>query len=268
MTDRAGSDVTATASGARGEVPPRGDMPRFRAGPAGVGAVSPASRDADQRPVWRRLLSTVGTYFFFKCFGTLGFTFIFFSAYIYLLKNPVFPVTEMPVIWIDRVVPFEALALPIYFSLWLYLSLPPMLMLSRREIVEYGGWIGSLCVFALAIFCFWPTAVPPANIDWGRYPGMGFLKGVDAAGNACPSLHVATAVFSAFWLHWRLPVVGLGRYARLLNAGWCVAIAYSTLATRQHVAVDTIAGAALGVAFALCSNRGLAVLSRTRIRPR
>ena len=68
---------------------------------------------------------------------------------------------------------------------------------------------------------------------------------------------MATAVFSAFWLHWLLPTVGLGRGARLFSVLWCVAIAYSTMATKQHVAVDVIAGAALGVA--------LAWLSRTKM---
>ncbi|MFH1603701.1 MAG: phosphatase PAP2 family protein [Pseudomonadota bacterium] len=196
-------------------------------------------------------------HFWLKCFGTMGFMLIFFSAYIYLLKNPVAQVAIMPVTVVDRLVDFEPLALPIYLSLWVYVSLPPMLMPTRREIFEYGKWIGSLCLVALGIFYFWPSAVPPANIDWARYPGMAFLKGVDAAGNACPSLHVATAVFSALWLHWRLPSAGLGRGARLLSACWCVAIAYSAMATKQHVWVDVIAGAALGVVFARCSREPL-----------
>ena len=206
---------------------------------------------------WRRILSTIAAHFWLKSFGTTGFTLIFFSAYIYLLKNPAAEVTVMPVTLVDRLVVFEPLALPFYLSLWLYVSLPPMLMLTRGEIFEYGRWIGSLCLVALVIFYFWPSAVPPANIDWARYPGVAFLKGVDAAGNACPSLHVATAVFSAFWLHWRVPVVGLGRGARLLSACWCVAIAYSAMATKQHVWVDVIAGAALGVVFAWFSREPL-----------
>ena len=192
------------------------------------------------------MLSTVMTHFWFKCFGTMGFILAFFLAYIYLLKNPAFPVAIMPVMEVDRLVGFEPLALPAYLSLWTYVSLPPMLMLTRREVIEYGGWIGSLCLVALAIFYFWPSAVPPANIDWAKYPGVGFLKGVDAAGNACPSLHVATAVFSAFWLHWRLSSVGLGSGSRLFSACWCVAIVYSTMATKQHVAVDVVTGVALG----------------------
>ncbi len=186
----------------------------------------------------------------------MGFTLIFFSAYIYLLKYPAAQAVTMPITEVDRLVSFEPLALPIYLSLWIYVSLPPMLMLTRREIIEYGGWIGGLCLVALGIFYFWPSAVPPANIDWAKYPGVAFLKGVDAAGNACPSLHVATAVFSAFWLHRQLLSAGFGRSSRILNACWCLAIAYSTMATKQHVAVDVVAGGALGTIVAWYSKSG------------
>jgi membrane-associated phospholipid phosphatase len=94
-------------------------------------------------------------------------------------------------------------------------------------------------------------------VRWELYPGMAFLKGVDAAGNACPSLHVATAVYSAFRLNWLLPTLGFRRSACWINALWCVAIAYSTVATRQHVVIDVIAGAALGAVFALLSRKQL-----------
>lgn len=210
-----------------------------------------------------RLLALIGAQFWFKCFGTIGFTAIFFGAYIYLLKNPSAQVTTMPVTMIDRLVTFEPQALIIYLSLWVYVSLPPILMPTRREVVEYGIWIGSVCLIALTIFYFWPSAVPPANIDWAVYPGMAFLKGVDAAGNACPSLHVATAVFAAYWLHWLLPAAGGGRRVRMANSLWCIAIAYSTLATRQHVAVDVIAGGALGLALAWLSRPMRLIARRT-----
>lgn len=191
--------------------------------------------------------------FWFKLFGTCGFTLIFFSAYIYLLKNPASQVMIMPLTPLDELVTFDPLALPVYLSLWIYVSLPPMLMRERREIVEYGMWIGGVCLVALAIFYLWPTAVPAANIDWAAYPGVAFLKGVDAAGNACPSLHVATVVFSSFWLQWLLPRVGLGRASRLISACWCAGVVYSTMATKQHVALDVVAGAALGSLFAWMS---------------
>ncbi|WP_228273742.1 phosphatase PAP2 family protein [Rhodocyclus tenuis] len=206
----------------------------------------------------------VRTCFWFKCFGTMGFTAVFFGAYIYLLRNPAGEVFTMPVTAIDRLVTFEPGALLIYLSLWVYVSLPPVLMPTRREIIEYGVWIGGLCLIALTIFYFWPNAVPPANIDWAVYPGMAFLKGVDAAGNACPSLHVATAVFSAYWLHWLLPAAGIGRTGNLISTVWCVAIAYSTLATKQHVAVDVFAGTALGLLLAWASRPQRIIARRAR----
>ena len=196
------------------------------------------------------LFPTFMALFWFKCLGTMGFISLFFGAYFYLLKNPASPVTTMPITIADRFIGFEPVALPIYLSLWVYVSLPPMLMRTRRAIIEYGVWIGGLCVFSLVIFYFFPNAVPPSGIDWAKYPSVAFLKDVDAAGNACPSLHVATAVFSGFWLHWLLPKVRLDNGARLMNALWCIAIAYSTLATKQHVAIDVLAGGALGAMFA------------------
>jgi hypothetical protein len=200
--------------------------------------------------------SVLLTHFWFKLLGTSAFTTLFLGAYIFLLKNPAHAVTLMPSTALDRWVGFEPLALWPYLSLWLYVSLPPALMKTRLELVEYGIWIGLVCVAGLAVFYFWPTAVPPSAIDWAQYPGLAFLKGVDAAGNACPSLHVATAVFSCLWLHRLLHRVRGGALARVLNVLWCLAIAYSTLATRQHVALDVVAGTSLGLLGAWYSRRG------------
>ncbi len=77
------------------------------------------------------------------------------------------------------------------------------------------------------------------------------MKSVDAAGNACPSLHVAFAIFTALWLARLLREVMAPLAVRLFNAGWCAAIIYSTLATKQHVAVDVFAGTTLGAGAAL-----------------
>lgn len=198
----------------------------------------------------RHAIDLVLTRFWFKMFGTTVYTFLFFVGYVYLLKHPAFDTVIMPATWLDRMIAFNPAALPLYLSLWVYVSLPPMLMRSRRDIVTYGMRMTALCAVAFFIFYFWPNSVPPAHIDWAQYPGMAFLKGVDAAGNACPSLHVATAVFSGLWLHWRLGDLGGGIGLRAVNALWCIGIAYSTLATRQHVAVDVLAGGMLALLLA------------------
>jgi len=78
---------------------------------------------------------------------------------------------------------------------------------------------------------------------------------MDASGNACPSLHVATAVFSAIWLHHLLRRFGAPPWILIANWVWCSGIVYSALATRQHVAVDVLAGLVLGVLAATLSLR-------------
>ncbi len=171
----------------------------------------------------------------------------FFAGYFYLLKNPIFPVTIMPLTALDAAVGFQPVTLSLYISLWLYVTLPPALQSTRRDLIYYGLAVAALCVAGLICFLFWPTAIPATNIDWENYYGFSILKGVDAAGNACPSLHVATAVFSGVWLNRQLSEIGAPRFVSIGNWLWCVGIVYSTLATKQHVALDMAAGVALGM---------------------
>jgi membrane-associated phospholipid phosphatase len=78
---------------------------------------------------------------------------------------------------------------------------------------------------------------------------------LDAAGNACPSLHVATAVFAAIWLDALLSEMRTGGVVRGANWAWCLGILYSAMATKQHVAIDVFAGAALGMVVAVLAVR-------------
>jgi membrane-associated phospholipid phosphatase len=208
-------------------------------------ALSPA-----RVPALPLLLSRILRHLPFKCLGSLAFALAFFLAYFLLLRHPVFPVATVPRTLADELVPFTPLALPVYASLWLYLSIPPLLMVSRAEVLEYGFWLGALCVAGLSIFLLWPTATPPADIDWSTHPSMAFLKHADTSGNACPSLHVASAVWCAFAFDRMLGQLGGSRGVRIGAIAWCAAIVLSTMATRQHLALDVAAGAALGLLFA------------------
>lgn len=207
---------------------------------------------SSESPAAPRLPTLLAAHLWFKALGTAGFTALFFVAYFYLLKNPSRPVVTVPRIWIDEWIGFSALALPFYLSLWVYVSSPPFFMRTPGAIIDYGVRIGLLCLVGLGVFYFFPNATPPANIDWAQVPGMAFLKGVDAAGNACPSLHVATAIFSCLWLHWRFGALGLSAAWKATNIFWCLAIVYSTIATRQHVAIDVAGGVVLSLVAAWC----------------
>jgi membrane-associated phospholipid phosphatase len=136
-----------------------------------------------------------------------------------------------------------------------YVGVAPGLQRTFVELVVYGLWAAALCATGLLLFYLWPTAVPPLAIDVSGLPGFETLKGVDAAGNACPSMHVAIAMFSAVWIEALLRQARVPAALRVLNVAWFAAIVWSTLAVKQHVVLDVVAGALLGLAFALPSLR-------------
>ena len=175
---------------------------------------------------------------------------VFFAAYFWLLWHPLFPVTTMPLTALDRQVGFQPGALPLYLSLWFYVSLAPALLIDRRELVSYGVAVVGLSVIGLGIFLVWPTTVRWPETDWSQHSALALFKTVDASGNACPSLHVAFAVFTAVWFERLLRQMDAGRPVRVLNWLWCAGILYSTVAIRQHVLLDVLAGTILGSAVA------------------
>lgn len=199
-------------------------------------------REAWSRFAFRWWLKTLGISAYITCFMFVYFT---------LLRHPLFPVTLMPLTALDRAIGFAPWSLFLYATLWFYISLVPGLLWSWNEMREYLLQVTLLSLLGFSIFLLWPTAVPASLLDWSSHPAVAFLKSVDATGNACPSLHVAFAVLSAVWLQRLLRHLQAPAYLHVLNWLWCLAILYSTLATKQHVALDVYAGAATGLAVAL-----------------
>ena len=179
----------------------------------------------------------------------------FFVVYFWILNHPLFPQTTIPRIAIDRLIGFHPGALLLYVSLWVYVTLAPALLASRRELAGYTIAAAVLSLAGFAVFLLWPTTVPLPEPGSSPAPSLSYLKAVDASGNAFPSLHVAFAVFTALWLSRILRGLGAGPFARALNWAWCLGIVYSTVAIRQHVVLDALSGAALGAAIAAAHMR-------------
>ncbi|MDN5864714.1 MAG: phosphatase PAP2 family protein [Gammaproteobacteria bacterium] len=194
----------------------------------------------------------ITTRFWLKTFGIPGFITLFLGAYFLLLYFPLFPVTVMPETALDRWIGFHPWAIVLYFSLWAYVSVPPALCDGLHSLLRYMYGAIGLGLAGMLVFLFWPTATPEFGIDWTRYPSFDFLKSVDLARNAFPSLHAAFAVFSGLWIGRQLREIQAPWMLGGVNVLWCLAILYATIATRQHVTLDTCAGILLGaVAFIL-----------------
>lgn len=170
----------------------------------------------------------------------------FFLGYFLLLKFPLYAVTLMPVTAPDRWIALRPGALWLYVSLWPFVALAPGLLSDRRELLDYYKAMVALSLAGMTVFLLWPTASPRPPIDWQLYPPLGPIIAADDAGNALPSLHAAFAVYTGLWIEWLLRRAAAPAWLRGFNAAWALGILYSTIATRQHVAVDIEAGSALG----------------------
>ena len=199
-----------------------------------------------QQECWYRLLH----HWHLKSIATASFMAAFFYAYFAILNSPLYPVMIMGTTRVDDWIPFWPSAFYMYVSLWVYTSLVPALQPNISRLFIYGFGIGSLCLTGLVLFVFFPTAVPYASADWFNDPALVILRKLDMTGNACPSLHVASAIFTAICLHRQLKSMGCPAWLKVASGVWCACIVYSTLAIKQHVVWDALAGLLLGIILA------------------
>jgi membrane-associated phospholipid phosphatase len=150
----------------------------------------------------------------------------------------------LPATAVDRWVAFRPGTAWIYWSLFPLALVIPARFRRKQEILRYAAGFSAMAVVSCAVFLAWPTAVPrpvaPAS-DWAYH----MVVSTDRPTNACPSLHASMAVFAglAATFLWTGDRFGVRRLAVWV---WALLILYSTLATRQHVLFDLIAGALLG----------------------
>ena len=155
-----------------------------------------------------------------------------------------------PELALDRAIPLVPAWMLIYGSLYVFVIVLPLLVVRDRPLIRRAMQSYLLVMLlSYAVFLLYPTTAPHD----GTVAGEGFapwtlrvLYSIDAPYNCFPSLHVAYAFVAAFAC--RRVHRGVGNTA----LAWAALIGVSTLFTKQHYAVDVIAGAAAGyLAFAL-----------------
>lgn len=178
---------------------------------------------------------------------------MFFVGYFYVQNFPLHPASVMPLTPLDRGIPFQPWALLGYVSLWAYIGAGPALQPSRAAMTRCALWMCGLCLTGLVIFYLWPTRTPALQLPVTDFPGMALLHRIDRASNACPSLHVAAASFTVVRVATILRSVHSSPWLHNLNVLWFLLIVYATLAIKQHVVWDVVAGMLLGLTFAWLS---------------
>jgi len=174
---------------------------------------------------------------------TLALAYAVFSVlYLGAAAMPlVVPITLPPSV-LDAAIP----RLP--WTVWAYLSQFPFLGFVYWQAQGTVAWARNLrgmlvaTVISAVVFVVLPTRIPREAIDADAATTVAFslLYGADPATNCLPSLHVSLALLGAsgFWPE-------RPRLVRVCLA-WAALITISTLTTKQHYAVDILAGIVVG----------------------
>ncbi len=168
-----------------------------------------------------------------------------FSAFYYFLyiipnMNPLKPPRQLPLLLIDRAVPF------LTWTFWVYLSeyiLVVVTMVLLKDWEEFNSWarmnFGALFICG-AFFLFYPTAYPrpiyPEEENALVAFAMNVVANADTSNNCFPSLHVAITASTAWFFR------PYGRKQFVIFALWGFAILASTLTTKQHYLIDILGG--------------------------
>jgi len=170
------------------------------------------------------------------------------GAVLYLATNH-FHLTaphRLPLLWMDRAVPFIPETVWIYNSEWIFL---PLAYVRCRDLLRLNQFFYSylaLQLTCMVVFVAWPTIYPreshplvPAAMGGWTYHAFNSLRQMDMPTNCCPSLHVA-GLYLAILIYRKGP-----RRDFLFFLIWGTLIAISTLTTKQHYVIDVVAGFAV-----------------------
>src|SRR5204863_4023174 len=118
--------------------------------------------------------------------------------------------------------------------------------IARREMLwRYARGVGVMSVICFFVFVLYPVASPRPHAE-SRDAMFGAIVGLDGPLNAFPSLHAGFLVYTLGvpWLLFR----NRARFAAIaLALIWAAGVMYATIATRQHYALDLVAGATIGL---------------------
>jgi membrane-associated phospholipid phosphatase len=171
-----------------------------------------------------------------------------FGAPYYLLQRfPLLTPGRFRLTAIDRRVGFHPWWIWVYESAYLLIPIAPLLSRGRRELRMYARGFLLMTGVAVAFYVLLPIEAPrPADVP--RNGLWGFLLSYDKTINTFPSLHVALVVHSLMFGAWLIGRSWTRANTLAMGAGvvWAALICYSTLATKQHYAVDVPGGILLG----------------------
>lgn len=177
---------------------------------------------------------------------TVALNIVFWSAYFFLSRHAWFRTHLLPMTWLDNWAGYRPYPwVWIYESNFLLVPAIPWLIATREELRRCIAGLILLAAVSFTIFVVFPVASPrPA--DLGTNPFMLFIARADGPFNAFPSLHASTLIYTIALAK----RIFRERLSPAVFAGlilWGALILFGTLATKQHYAIDLLAGGLIGL---------------------
>jgi len=154
--------------------------------------------------------------------------------YFTLQRLDVFPLRALPVTAVDLWIPFQPAWIWAYLSIALLVPIAPLLATRREQLMRYAKGLALLCLPCFAAFLVFPVEGPRPEV-----------AGADALYELLVSWD--SLLFALRVLRDDGSVRGLSAHA-VSGWTWGALILYSTLATKQHWAIDLPAGVLLACA--------------------
>ena len=180
---------------------------------------------------------------------SVGLPIFFCLGYFSLQRFPLNEPTYLSLSALDRAIPFAPEWFYAYQSLYFFLPIAPLFTSSRAQLLRYVRGFVLLCLASFAVFLFFPVAAPRPEGPSGvaMFDTWMHIEGVL---NAFPSLHaglLAHGLLYAREVLWEALEPSLRPAAVAAALVWAGLILYATLATKQHYAVDLVAGTVFAV---------------------
>lgn len=177
--------------------------------------------------------------------------------YFALQRAQWFPSFAPPPLALDAAIAFAPSWVWAYASLFALVPLSALLSTTRAEVAAFARALAWACAPSFACFLFFPSAGPRPP-EAAAASELGWLIAVDTQWNAFPSLHAALTTLCL--LHARRVCGATLPSARraLWDAGslaWGAAIAFGALASKQHWALDLLAGGVVGAVAHFAAHR-------------
>ena len=127
----------------------------------------------------------------------------------------------------------------IYLIAYAYVPVVFLFLRQKKTVSLYAISYLVISIISVTVFMFYPTTLPrdiyPTDNSLAGLT-LEWLRGLDKPMNCLPSLHVATAWQSSWWLYRER------KWPGIIGFIFSALVVWSTLAVKQHVVWDAITG--------------------------